>query len=345
MEKIKALKELGLRVYSNKMIIEKDAEGKEFNKDLKDISEICNKTFGHGSPSPENLHLFNELLVKTADEIAQPRVDALLGLLADYENVPAGTVKVYEMPKTVEPKFQFTAKGTGVDLARIDGSVTRKIAQPESLTYGATYEITTFQANPVVAFNKAVDRLANAKVEYYFARVMEILKSAVASSEVPANNTEVGSNLTLTQFKSVENTMIRLTNGRPLFVADLALINHFADQVPTVQKDLLTDSIKDMLREDLIPSKISKSVAVAFPNTWIDEENSKVKFDVKTGFVFPGGAVGKKPFAITEYGTKRQYSTVDPETERVNLKIVFESDITLLNARYIGAIVDDSVTV
>lgn len=344
MEKMKALRDLGLRVYNNKMIIE-TVEGKEVNKDEKEISDICNRTFGQGSPSPENLHLFNQLLVQTADVIAKPRVDALLGTLADYSNVPAGTVKVYEMPQTVEPKFQYTAKGTGVDLARIDGSVTRKLAQPESMTYGATYEITTFQADPVKAFNDAVDKLAVAKVEYFFSRVMEIMKSAVASAEIPANNTESGSNLTLTQFKSVENTMIRLTNGRPLFLADIALINKFADQIPSVQKDLLTDEIKDMLREDLVPSRISKSVAVAFPNAWIDEKNSKVRFDVQTGFVFPGGSVGKKPFAITEYGTKRQYSTVDPETERVNLKIVFESDITLLNARYIGAIIDDSVTV
>lgn len=136
-----------------------------------------------------------------------------------------------------------------------------------------------------------------------------------------------------------------ITKLRPLFIADSALINHFAGLIPTVQKDLLTDEVRDMLREELVPSKISKTIAVSFPNNWVDEANSEVKFDVQQGFVFPGGISGKKPFAITEFGTKRQYSTIDPETETVNLKIVFESDITLLNARYLGSINDDSITV
>lgn len=345
MAKSSILKNLGIRVYTNEMIVEKDKEGNEVNKDLKDLTEICNKTFGNGSPSPENLHLFNQLLVETAEEIAKPRVAQLLGTLADFNTVPAGTVKMIEIPKTVEPKFMFTAKGTGVDLERIDGSVTRKLATPESLTYGATYEITTFMADPVKAFNDAVSKLAEAKIEYYFGRVMETLKSAVTSAEIPAKNVQSGSNLSLADFKKVENTMIRLTGGRPLVLADIALINHFTDLIPTTQKDLLTDELRDMLREELVPSRISKSVAVAFPNTWIDENNSTVKFDVQTGFVFPGSYNGKKPFAITEFGAKRQYSTIDPELERVNLKIVFESNIMLVNGRYIGALIDDSITV
>lgn len=345
MDKMTNLKNLGLRVYNNKMVIEKNVEGVEVNKDLTDLQAICNKTFGYGTPSPENLHMFNQLLVQTADEIAEPRVEAILGLLAEYESVPAGTVKVLEMPKTVKPKFSFTAKGTGVDLERIDGSVTRKVATPQSLTYGATYELTTFMADPVKAFNDAVDKLADAKVEFYFEKVMEVLKTAVANAEIPANNVKSGSSLTLVDFKKLENNMIRLTNGRPLFIADSALINHFADQVVTAQKDLLTDELRDMLREELVPSKISKTIALPFPNQWIDEKNSKVKFDVQTGFVFPGSYSGKKPFAITEFGTKRQYSTIDAELERVNLKIVFECDITLLNGRYVGAVVDDSITI
>lgn len=341
----KILKNLGVRVYTNKMIIEKNAEGVEVNKDLKDIADICNKTFGSGTPSPENLHLFNQLLIETSEEIAKPRVEAILGLLADYETVPAGTVKVYEMPKTVEPKFSYTAKGTGVDLERIGGDVTRKIATPQSLTYGAYYEITTFMADPVKAFNDAVDKLATAKVDFYFDKVMEILKVAVGNAEIPEKNVKSGSNLTLPDYRKVENTMIRLTNGRPLFIADMSMINHFADLIPTAQKELLTDEIRDMLREELVPSRISKSIALPFPNHWIDEANSQVRFDVKTGFVFPGSYSGKKPFACTEFGVKRQYSTIDPELERVNLKIVFETDVTLLNGRYVGAIIDDSIEV
>lgn len=343
-EQSKRLKNLGIRVYENKMIV-KEENGVKVNQDEKDIIEICNKTFGHGTPSPENLHLFNQFLVETAEVIAEPKVDYILNLLADYQKAPAGAVKVYKVPKTVKPKWLYTAKGTGTDLVRIDGSETTKVAMPQSMTYGAYYEITTFMADPVKAFREAVDALATAKVEYYFERVFELMQKAVANGEIPANNVANGSNLGLNDFQKVEQTMIRLSGGRPLFIGDMALINHFTNLVPTAQAELLTDEVRDMLREELIPSRISKSTALAFPNSWIDEENSKVKFDAKQGFVFPGGVSGKKPFAITEYGVTRQYSSVDPERETVNLKIVFESDITLLNARYIGSIKDDSITV
>lgn len=344
MEKNKALRDLGLRVYSNKMIT-KEENGVMVNQDEKEIIEICNKTFGHGTPSPENLHLFNQFLVETAEVIAKPRVDAVLGLLADVETVPAGAVKIYTLPKTTEPKFMYTAKGTGVDLVRLSGGETKKVAVPQSMTYGGYYEITTFRADPVKAFREAIDRLATAKVEYYFDKVYDIVQKALSNSDVPTNNKKSGSNLTLADFQKIEQTMIRLTNGRPVFIGDMALINHFANLIPTTQKDLLTDEIRDMLREELIPTKISKTIAVNMPNKWIDDANSKVRFDTKTGFMFPGAVSGKKPFVISEFGAKRQYSEIDPETEEVKIKIVFESDVTLLNGRYLGIIKDDSVVI
>ena len=344
MEKIKMLKDLGLRIYNNKMIV-KEIDGEKVNQDEKEIMEICNRTFGMGTPSPENLHLFNQFLVETAEVIAKPRVDAILGLLADVESVPAGAVKVYKVPKTTESKFLFTAKGTGVDLVRLSPDETTKVATPQSMTYGGYYEISTFRADPIKAFRDAVDYLATAKVEYYFDKVFELVGLALSNGDIPENNKKQGSNLTLADFQKVEQSMIRLTQGRPVFVGDMSLINHFANLIPTTQKDLLTDELRDMLREELIPTKISRTVAVNIPNTWIDENNSKVRFDHKTGFVFPGAVSGKKPFAITEFGTRRQYSELDPQTEQVKLKIVFESDVTLLNGRYFGVIKDDSIVI
>jgi len=315
------------------------------NQDEKDILEICNKTFGHGTPSPENLHLFNQLLIETAEVIAEPKVDYILNILADYSKAPAGSVKVYNIPKTTKPKWLYTAKGTGTDLVRISGGETKKPALPISMTYGAYYEITSFINEPIQAFRDAVDALATAKIEYYFERVFELMQKAVANGEIPANNCAGGTNLTIPEFQKVEQTMIRLSGGRPIFVADMALINHFTNLIPTTQTELLTDEFRDMLREDLIPSKISKSTALSFPNSWLDEQNSKVKFNTKQGFMIPGGITGKKPFGITEFGVTRQYSEIDPELEQVKLKVVFEADITLLNARYLGSIKDDSITV
>ena len=335
------LRDLGLRVYKNEMKIEKQADGSEINKDEKDIIDICKKTFGTGSPSPENLHLFNQLLVETAEVIAEPRVEALLNLLADLSTVPAGTTKVYKIPKTTKPKWSYTAKGTGVDLQRISPEKTQKLAIPQSFSYGAYYEITTFQSDPVGAFRDAVDDLVDAKLDLYFEKINELLATSVTNAEIPTANIAVGSNLGLNDFQKVESTMIRLGGNRPIFWGDIALINHFTDQQANENYPLLSSSLKDTLREELIPSRICKTNAFAIYNPYINETNDKVKFDVTKGYMFPSS--GKKAFGITEFGTQRQYNELDPETERVKLKVVFEADITLLNGRYLGYIKDDSV--
>lgn len=345
MLKNKALKELGLNIYNNKFTA---VEGQELSKEEKELREICNRTFGHGTPSPENLHLFNQFLVETVEEIAKPKVDYILGLIADFKSVPAGTVQVYKMPKTVQPKLLYTAKGTGVDLVRIAGEETIKHAVPQSLTYGGYYEITTFMADPITAFKEAVDSLVQAKLDFYFEKIFAIMNNAInTTQEIPPANVHHGANVTMADFQKVENTMIRLTGGRPVFVADIALINSIVANQTTSWNNtgLLTDEMRKMLRDDLVPSQISKTIALPFPNNFVDEKNSKVRFNVQQGFVFPGNAPGKKPFVITEFGAKRQYSEIDPELEQVKLKVVFEADITLLNGRYIGSISDSQVRI
>lgn len=341
----KALKNLGLNIYNNKLTV---VEGQELSKEEKELREICNKTFGHGTPSPENLHLFNQFLITTVEEIAKPKVDYILGLMADFKSVPAGTVQVYKMPKTVQPKLLYTAKGTGVDLVRIAGHETIRHAVPQSLTYGGYYEITTFMADPMTAFKEAVDNLVQAKLDFYFEKVFSIVSNAVqnATGEIPAANYHSGANVSIADFRKVENTMIRLTGGRPVMVADIDMINDLAGKSGATwnTNGLLTDEMKRSLRDDLVPSQISKTIAMPFPNNFIDEENTKVRFNRQLGYVFPGNAPGKKPFVITEFGTKRQYSEIDPELEQVKLKVVFEADITLLNGRFVGAIRDTNIT-
>lgn len=341
----KNLKDLGLNIYNNKLTA---VEGQELSKEEKELREICNKTFGHGTPSPENLHLFNQFLITTVEEIAKPKVDYILGLMADFKSVPAGTVQVYKMPKTVQPKLLYTAKGTGVDLVRIAGEETIRHAVPQSLTYGGYYEITSFMADPVAAFKEAVDNLVQAKLDFYFERVFSIVSNAVQNTtgEIPAANYHSGANVSIADFRKVENTMIRLTGGRPVMVADIDMINDLAGKsgVTWNTNGLLTDEMKRSLRDDLVPSQISKTIAMPFPNNFIDEENTKVRFNRQLGYVFPGNAPGKKPFVITEFGTKRQYSEIDPELEQVKLKVVFEADITLLNGRFVGAIRDTHIT-
>lgn len=345
---MKDLVNLGKRVYKDEMkVTEKD--GKTIYEDEELIKDICNKTFGtiekpRNPKIGNNIELFNEFLTLTIEEIAEPSVQEILGYLADFRQVPNGTIYAVELPKTTKPKWLYTAKGTSVDMVRLDGGVTKKIATPEEITYGAYYEITTFRADPVRAFREAVNRLAEAKLNKYFELVFNAFKSAISNSEIPDNNKAEGSNLGLSDFQKVENTMIRLAKGRPLFLADSALINHFANQVVQTQTLLLTNDVRDMLREDLVPSMISKTPCLAFPNTWIDEQNSKVRFDPSYGFMFPATTT-KKPFAITEFGAVRQYSDFDDQTEQVDLKIVFSANIMLVNTREIGAIHDDTILV
>jgi hypothetical protein len=217
----KALKNLGLNLYNNKLTYD-SVEGAdiEVSKEERELKEICNRTFGHGTPSPENLHLFNQFLVETVEEIAKPKVQTILGLMADFKTVPAGTVQVYRMPKTVQPKLLYTAKGTGVDLVRISGEETIKHAVPQSLTYGAYYEITTFMADPVRAFREAVDALVQAKLDFYFDRLFKIMNEAIDNAladrqkEIPRTNILHGANVKVTDYQKVEETMIRLTGGK-----------------------------------------------------------------------------------------------------------------------------------
>lgn len=336
------LKNLGVRVFENKMLIQKVGE-EEVNVDEKDFLDICEKTWGHGMPSTENLERFNKLIVETAETIAEPKITKILNLLSQYKKADIDAVVMYDIPKTAKGKILYAANGSGVDLVRIGAEETKKMAKRTTFAYGAYYEITSFLADPKQGFKDAVTLLANAKIEKFFELMFACMKESIKNAEIPTNNTKEGSGLKLADFQKVENTMIRLGGGRPLFIADTALINHFADQIPTTQAALLTDEVKDMLREDLVPSKISKSIAMTFPNPWIDDKNSKVKFSVKQGFMFPSNAKGK-PFGITEYGNRREYSKVDTETERVELTVKFDADVTLLNGRYLGVIEDDSIT-
>ena len=81
---------------------------------------------------------------------------------------------------------------------------------PKTMSYGAYYEITTFMADPKKAFQDAVANLANAKLEFYFEKVFEVMKKAIENSQIPANNVVSGADLKIPEFQKVEQTMIRL---------------------------------------------------------------------------------------------------------------------------------------
>ena len=59
--------------------------------------------------------------------------------------------------------------------------------------------------------------------------------------------------------------------------------------------------------------------------------------------MFAGG-VNMKPFKIIEFGGMTQYTTFDPNLERVEMKITQECALEFVQGEAVGYIQDDSVT-
>jgi len=164
------LKGLFSRVYNNKMQ----------DNDYEDIKELIKKTFGNGdfNPDPSLLHQFNNVIVKTADEIAKPMVTDMLGLFANTQTQQRGNIVEINIPRQNKAKFVWSATGTGVDLVRVEGK--RKIvAIPAHLQTGFYYEPLDLVTDSVDYFRKLVNDLGAAKARLYLNKVYEIIAQAV----------------------------------------------------------------------------------------------------------------------------------------------------------------------
>jgi len=107
------LKGLFSRVYNDKMQ----------DNDYGDIKELIKKVFGNGdsNPDPSLLHQFNDVVVRTADEIAKPMVSDMLGLFANQTTAQRGNIVHIEIPQKQKAKVVWSATGSGVDLQRVAG--------------------------------------------------------------------------------------------------------------------------------------------------------------------------------------------------------------------------------
>lgn len=342
--------ELGKRVYNGQLRIEADKEGKEIMNDEKAIKALCSSVFeDDGSiKSLDALHSFNNIIVRVADEIAQPRVEEMLKLFANYQKANRGDVVVYKLPKNRNKvTLKWSALGSGVDLQRLNSTKKQVPATPNQLQFGAYYEPIDMVKNSVDAFKESINAVADSKVELYFTKVMELVYKAVNTGTVPAKQVKKGSNLTLKDYQVIENQLIRF-GGRPLFFGDFLLINHFAEQQVTdaYYSKLLTDEIKHGLLRDLRATAFSKTIGVNIDNKWIDKDNLKVKFPVNEGYIFAGGAGDETPIYITEFGGMRQMPVQsNVEDERIAMVIKLEVDISLISARTMGFVKDDSVSI
>lgn len=329
------LKGLFSRVYDNKM---------EEN-DGRDIQEFAKRVFGDGSfnPDPSLLHQFNNLVVQKADEIAKPMVTDMLSIFADVRNASRDQVVKYEIPQKSKAKVRWSANGSGVDLVRVEGKKS-EIAVPRTFSTGFYYEPFGMVQDAEASLRTLVNDIANAKVRLYLDNINKLIAAAVAGGDIPAANQLVATNATLAQYNKLASVLARY-GGRPVFVADTLLIDHFAmkQTSDTTYKELLSDKVKDELREALNITKIARTDAANLVNPFINDANTAVELPVNTGYMF-AGSVSQKPFVVVEFGGLRQMTEQDIEDERIKLKLVQDADIELIFGQAVGYVKDDSIT-
>jgi hypothetical protein len=326
------LKGLFSRVYHNTM---------EEN-DYADIKELIKKTFGSGdsNPDPSLLHQFNDVVVKTADEIAKPMVTDLLGLFANKQTAKRGNIVEIKIPQQNKAKVVWSATGSGVDLVRVEGKKSI-VAVPAHLSTGFYYEPLDLVTESVDYFRKLVDDVANAKAKLYLDKVYELIASAVTSGKIPTTNSVAGANLTIAQYNKLASTISRVAGGKTIFVADTLLIDYFLEQQQSAKPNLLTDRIREEIISALNPSEIGRTVAANLVNPFTDDNNNKVELPVNKGYMFSGGT-NKKPFEVVEYGGLRQQTAQDIEDERVVMKITQDASIQLIYGNAVGVITEDA---
>lgn len=310
--------------------------------DANDIKEYCNKVFGNGSvtPDPSMLHQFNNLIVQEADKFAKPKLTKVVELLATFVQKERGDIYQYNIPQDRKTKVVWAALGTGVDLVRVDKRKT-KTAAPENFQTGFSYEPLDLVKDSVENFRKLVDDVSEAKIRLYMNQVSKLIQAAIASTVIPNANVKQGDNLTLADYNKLVSTLQRY-GGRPIFIGDPLLIDHFAlQQTGAVYKELLTDDIRDELRTALNPTSIGRSTAVNLVNPFLDETNSSVELPVNEGYMLTG-TNAQKPFIIVEYGGLRQFTETDADIERVKMKIAQEAAIELMFGEAIGYIRENS---
>ncbi|MCM3110030.1 hypothetical protein [Lederbergia lenta] len=311
--------------------------------DGRDITEFAKRVFGDGSanPDPSMLHQFNNLVVKEADKVSKPLVTDMLGIFATYKNANRDQVVKYEIPTKSKAKVRWSANGSGVDLVRVEGKKF-EIAVPQTFSTGFYYEPFGIVQDAVESTQKLVNDIANAKARLFLDQIYKLIDAAVTGGDIPAANILAGDNLTLAQYNKLASTLARY-GGRPVFVGDTLLIDHFAMQQATdsTYKELLTDPVRSELLSSLNPTKIARTDAANLVNPFVNENNNKVELPVNVGYMF-AGSQSQKPFVVTEFGGLRQMTEQAMEDERVKIKLTQDADVQLIFGETIGRITENT---
>ena len=311
--------------------------------DAKDLTEFARRVFGDGSfsPDPSLLHQFNNLVVQQADVIAKPMVTDMVSVLASYKRANREQVVKYDIPQRNKAKVRWSANGSGVDLVRVENAKS-EVAVPRTFSTGFYYEPFGMVQDAIGSYQTLVNDIANAKVRLYFNELSKLMDAAVTAGDIPARNILAGNNLTLAQYNKLASTLARVGGGRPVFVADTLLIDHFAQQQAAgAGAGLLTDRIREALVRDLNVSEIGRTDAVNLVNPFMDEKNDRTEHPVNVGYMLAGNGT-QKPFVVTEFGAMRQMTEQDMEDERVKIKLMQDADIQLIFGEAIGKVKEDA---
>lgn len=343
------------RIYNNKMDVETDKEGNVISSDEGALIKMVNSAFTKNN-EVNNIQAykdFNKLIVSTAEALVEPDIQKTINLIAQYEKVGANDVKQYDL-KEIRTRVStaFTATGAGVDFTRIPASQKKVFAQPRKHQFGVKYNVSRMVSDPVNEFKNAVDLVGQEKVRYIMSQIFSILRSMVTASKIPTGQIASSAGITLADFRKVEASLLRYgRNVRPVMIADSLLINSLAEKQSAVQVSgistqplFLTDELRQSLLRDIEIDQISKTMAIAIDNPFVDKMNSKVDLSVNEGIMVAGGT--NSPFRVTDFGDMAILSDEmynDIETEEVNMKISYKVDITLLLTQAVGYVKDTTV--
>lgn len=345
------LYELGKRIYNNKMVVENNEDGTIKYSDDEAIKALCSKVFdmdGNVS-SMEDLRSFNKLIVEVANKEAQAKFEQIVNLVADYKAYGRyDTIQYYKVPQRKQTTVALSASGTGVDFTKIPSKQTKVPAQPKLRQFGVQYSISEMVNDPVNAFRGAVNDVVQAKLLFIFKEIMKLAKNGVAAGKIPTAQQFNGSNMTLANYRTIESKLIRAgRNARPVLIADTAFINDLALKQGTqglggTNLSWLTDELRTSLLRDVTFDMVSKSLAVATDNPWIDEKHDKVDIAPNEAILL-AGAEGS-PFKISEFGGMRTAQDMPSiEKEQVLIKIDYVIDISLINGEMMAYLMDTNI--
>lgn len=344
--------EMGRRVYNSKMI-SKEENGKVTYSDESAIKALCSKIFTKDGEvtNMEDLRSFNKIIVEIANEEAKAKFEQVVNLVSDFKSVGRyDAVQYNKVPSRTKTTMALSASGTSVDFTRIPSTTTKIPAVPRLYQFGVKYQISEMVNDPVNAFRNAIDFVVEEKVKFIFKQIMKLARVNKGISKIPAEQHKSIANLTLKDYRKIESKLIRAgKNIRPVMIADINFINELAlkqgeEGLGTTKFSILTDELRTSLLRDVIIEEVSKSVAIATDNPFIDDENSKVEMEPQEALILAGGE--GKPFKITEYGGLRTAQDMPSiEKEEVLMKIDYSIDVTLFNGKNIAYIKDTAITV